>query len=256
MEPPHPGGHARRRKIKTARADRDALETPHRQKKSMLCLFDIDGTLVDTRGAGMDSIVAACREVFGDDGPPLDLAGATDLGLWEKLCAHHQRDVRDAALAASFFETYHRHLEHRLHAGDYPGGLIDGATALIDALVATGHAALGLLTGNTERGARIKVRRHGIDHHFPFGAYGCDHADRNRLGPLALERAARHHGRQFDPAATWIIGDTPRDIACARAAGVQCLAVATGSFTTAELAAHRPDHVCESLAEAVSRLTS
>lgn len=217
----------------------------------MLCLFDIDGTLIDTRGAGMASLKAACRDVFGDEGPPLDLAGSTDLGLVEKLRIHYGRDVADTALAARFFETYHRHLELQLHAEDYSGCLIDGATVLIDALANRRETALGLLTGNTARGASLKVRRHGIDHHFPFGAYGCDHADRNLLGPIALERASRHHGRDFDPSATWIIGDTPRDIACAKAIGARCVAVATGSFTVAELGLHEPDHVCESLADAV-----
>ena len=217
----------------------------------MLCLFDIDGTLVDTRGAGMAAIIAACRDVFGDDGPRLDLAGATDLGLLANLCVHYQRDTADAMLAARFFDTYHQHLDHNLNAEGYPGVLIDGATTLVEALVARGDAAMGLLTGNTARGANIKVCRHGLDHHFPCGAYGCDHADRNLLGPIALERAARHYGREFDAAATWIIGDTPRDIACAHAMGARCLAVATGAFTAAELARHQPDHVCESLAEAV-----
>jgi len=218
----------------------------------MLCLFDIDGTLIDTRGAGMASLRAACRDLFGDDGPPLDLAGATDLGLIETFRIHYRIDPHDSGLADRFFETYHRHLESHLHADAYPGFLIEGASVLIDTLAATGEAALGLLTGNTARGAHLKVRRHGIDHHFPFGAYGCDHADRNRLGPIALERAARHHGREFAPSSTWIIGDTPRDIACAKAIGARCLAVATGSFTAAELAAHAPDHVCQSLAEAVA----
>ena len=217
----------------------------------MLCLFDIDGTLIDTRGAGMASLKAACRDVFGDDGPPLDLAGSTDLGLIEKLRIHYGRDASDHKLASSFFDSYHQQLERHLHAEDYPGSLIDGATVLIDALTHRGEIALGLLTGNTARGANLKVSRHGIDHHFPFGAYGCDHADRNLLGPIALERAARHHGRGFDVSATWIIGDTPRDIACAKAIGAHCLAVATGAFTAADLASHEPDRVCESLAEAV-----
>jgi len=222
----------------------------------MLYLFDIDGTLIDTRGAGMASLQAACRDVFGDSGPPLDLAGSTDLGLYRKLGDHYCFDASDVDFANRFFETYHKHLEHHLHAEDYPGGLIDGATLLIDTLVCTGNAALGLLTGNTARGAHLKVRRHGIDHHFPFGAYGCDHADRNRLGPIALERASRHHGRGFDPATTWIIGDTPRDIACAKAIGARCLAVATGAFTAAQLASHEPDLLCESLVEAVDHFAA
>lgn len=221
----------------------------------MLCLFDIDGTLVDTRGAGMASLVAACREVFGGDGPALDLAGATDLGLWKNLCDHHGSDPGDTALAARFFDSYHGHLERNLHDPEYPGQVIAGAVVLVEALAGHGGIAMGLLTGNTARGAAIKVRRHALDPYFPFGAYGCDHADRNFLGPVALERATRHHGRAFDVAATWVIGDTPRDIACARAMGARVIAVATGGFTAAQLAAHRPDHVCDALDEALPLLT-
>jgi len=217
----------------------------------MLCLFDIDGTLIDTRGAGMTALIAACRDVFGDDGPPLDLAGATDLGLVATFRDHYGIDPAETALAERFFETYHHHLDRQLNADDYPGTLIDGATVLVEALAGNRDIALGLLTGNTARGANLKVRRHGLDHHFPFGAYGCDHADRNLLGPIALERAARHHGRAFDASITWVIGDTPRDIACAKAIGARCLAVATGSFSAAQLAEYAPDRVCESLAEAV-----
>jgi phosphoglycolate phosphatase-like HAD superfamily hydrolase len=79
------------------------------------------------------------------------------------------------------------------------------------------------------------MRHFGLDRHFAFGAYGCDHADRNRLGPVALERAARHAGRSFTPEETVVIGDTPKDIDCARALGSRCVAVATGRFTVDEL---------------------
>jgi phosphoglycolate phosphatase-like HAD superfamily hydrolase len=88
----------------------------------------------------------------------------------------------------------------------------------------------------------------------PFGAYGCDHADRNRLGPIALARAASHAGREFKVEETVVIGDTPKDIACAHAIGARCLAVATGSFTAAALAAHGADHVVESLDQALEWL--
>lgn len=220
----------------------------------MLCLFDIDGTLIDTRGAGMASLQAACRDVLGDSGPPLDLAGSTDLGLMACLAVHYGFEASDSVITSRFFESYHEHLESHLHADHYAGILIEGAANLVGELANAGHAALGLLTGNTAKGAQIKVRRHGIHHHFPFGAYGCDHADRNRLGPIALERAAAHHGRNFDPAATWIIGDTPKDIACAKAFGARCIAVATGSFTTDQLRDHAPDFTCESLTEAIGHL--
>jgi phosphoglycolate phosphatase-like HAD superfamily hydrolase len=89
------------------------------------------------------------------------------------------------------------------------------------------------------------MRHYGMDHHFRFGAYGCDHADRNRLGPVALERASRHAGRSFSPGETLVIGDTPKDIACAAAMGARCLAVATGSFRPDGLSG--ADQIAESL---------
>jgi phosphoglycolate phosphatase-like HAD superfamily hydrolase len=91
------------------------------------------------------------------------------------------------------------------------------------------------------------MRHFGLDHHFGFGAFGSDHADRNLLGPIALERAVRHNGRDHSAARTWVIGDTPKDIACARAMGARCVAVATGRFTVRELEAFGADRVVESL---------
>jgi phosphoglycolate phosphatase-like HAD superfamily hydrolase len=113
-------------------------------------------------------------------------------------------------------------------------------------------ATIGLLTGNMAGGAAAKMRHFGLTSHFPFGAYGCDHADRNRLGPIALERAARHAGRNFTAAETWVIGDTPKDIACAHAIGARCLAVATGQFSATQLADHGADQVVETLGQAIS----
>jgi phosphoglycolate phosphatase-like HAD superfamily hydrolase len=111
-----------------------------------------------------------------------------------------------------------------------------------------------LLTGNTEQGAGIKVRHFGLADYFAFGAYGCDHADRNRLGPIALQRAEAHAGKAFSAKETWIIGDTPKDIACAKAIGARCLAVATGSFSIEQLQSHGADLVVASLDEAIGLL--
>jgi len=94
------------------------------------------------------------------------------------------------------------------------------------------------------------MKHFGLHAYFPFGAYGCDHADRNLLGPLALQRAAAHAARSFTAEETWIIGDTPKDIACARALGARCLAVATGRFSVSELEAAGADFVIGSLLDA------
>jgi phosphoglycolate phosphatase-like HAD superfamily hydrolase len=125
---------------------------------------------------------------------------------------------------------------------------------VLEALAVRPDAALGLLTGNTAAGSAAKMRHFKLDGYFPIGAYGSDHADRNQLGPIALDRAAVHFGRNFTPSETWIIGDTPKDIACARALGARCLAVATGNFSTEALAAHGADEVVGTLDQALAWL--
>lgn len=216
----------------------------------MLYLFDIDGTLVDTGGAGMASLHEATREVFGQDGPPLDLAGSTDLGIIAAIHAHFDIEPTTERIAA-YFEIYHNRLKWNLTDGGFPGRVLGGVTVLLDELSSRTGTTLGLLTGNTAGGADLKMRHYGLSGHFAFGAFGCDHADRNLLGPVALGRAAAHAGRSFTAEETLVIGDTPKDIACAHAMGVRCLAVATGQFSAEALRAHGADQVVESLDKAI-----
>ncbi len=216
----------------------------------MLYLFDIDGTLVDTGGAGMAALNETTREVFGDNGPPLDLAGSTDLGIIATIHAYFGIDPTPARILA-YFENYHCRLEWNLAHGGFPGRVLDGVTAILAELAGRPGASIGLLTGNTAGGAARKMRHYQLDSHFPFGAYGCDHADRNLLGPIALERATAHSGLLLSPAETLVIGDTPKDIACAHAIGARCLAVSTGRFTKRELELHGADYVVESLEDAL-----
>ncbi len=213
-----------------------------------LWLFDIDGTLVDTGGAGMRALQEAAVEHFGGRGPALDLAGSTDLGVLAGIYGHFGRPCGPAE-AEAFFASYLRRLDWNLAHGGFDGRVLPGVVELLDELAATPGITLGLLTGNIAAGAAAKMRHFGLERHFPFGAYGCDHADRNLLGPVALERAARHVGRAFVPAEALVIGDTPKDIACARALGAPCLAVATGAFTVEALRAAGADRVVATLAE-------
>ena len=217
----------------------------------MLYLFDIDGTLVDTGGAGMASLVEATRAIFGDDGPALDLAGATDLGVLTGIHRHFGVEPTPASIV-EYLAIYQERLDWNLAHGNFSGRVLAGATLLLEGLAGRSGTVLGLLTGNTAGGAASKVRHFGLASYFAFGAYGCDHADRNELGPIALKRAAAHAGRDFPAGETWVIGDTPKDIACARAIGARCLAVATGSFNAEQLAAHGADRVVESLEEALA----
>jgi phosphoglycolate phosphatase-like HAD superfamily hydrolase len=212
-----------------------------------LLLFDIDGTLVDTGGKGMSALKKTAIEVFGSDGPPLDLAGSTDLGIIENLYVHFQVEP-SSELTHRFFEIYHKYLEESLEANPAEGRVLDGVFELLENLAGQ-NAQLGLLTGNTALGAEIKLRHYGLHHHFPFGAYGSDRADRNLLGHIALERALAVTGKKFTPDRTLIIGDTPKDIACAHAISARCLAVATGHFTAEQLEQAGADWVLGSLRE-------
>jgi phosphoglycolate phosphatase-like HAD superfamily hydrolase len=212
-----------------------------------LLLFDIDGTLVDTGGKGMSALKKTAIEVFGSDGPPLDLAGSTDLGIIENLYVHFQVEP-SSELTHRFFDIYHKYLEESLEANPAEGKVLDGVFELLENLAGQ-NAQLGLLTGNTALGAEIKLRHYGLHHHFPFGAYGSDRADRNLLGHIALERALAVTGKKFTPDRILIIGDTPKDIACAHAIGAKCLAVATGHFTAEQLEQAGADWVLGSLRE-------
>ncbi len=213
-----------------------------------LLLFDIDGTLVDTGGKGMAALRNAVMEVFGGDAPPLDLAGSTDLGLLENLYVHFETDATDEK-THQFFDAYHRQLEACLESDPAIGRVLDGVIQLLENLTRTENARLGLLTGNTSLGAEIKLRHYGLGHHFTFGAYGSDRADRNLLGHIALERAFAMTGHAFQADRTLVIGDTPKDIACAHAIGAKCLAVATGRFSVEQLEEAGADWVLGSLCE-------
>jgi phosphoglycolate phosphatase-like HAD superfamily hydrolase len=212
-----------------------------------LLLFDIDGTLVDTGGAGMSALRDAIREVFEADGPELDLAGATDSGLLKNIYLALDRE-EDEQLSALFFDRYLARLEVNLQDQCFGGRALEGVLAILSELE-DAQVAKGLLTGNISGGADLKMRHYGMDHHFSFGAYGDDHHDRNLLGPIALERASQATGRRFTGAETIVIGDTPKDIWCAQAFGARSVAVATGSFSVDELKAEGADLVFEDFSE-------
>ena len=213
-----------------------------------LWLFDIDGTLVDTGGAGLLALKEAAVERFGDEGPELDLAGSTDSGIVANMLEHFGYD-EDAGEFEKFFTFYLERLEWNLANGGFDGRVLPGVMELLDQLDDDFEMTVGLLTGNIAGGAAAKMRHYGLDHHFDFGAYGCDHADRNLLGPVALERASEYAGRNFSPEETLVIGDTPKDIKCAHAMGSRCLAVATGRFSAEEIRDAGADIVIESWVE-------
>ena len=211
----------------------------------MLLLFDIDGTLVDTGGAGLTSLQETAVEVFGDPGPPLDLAGSTDGGILRGLFEHFGQEY-DASVEEKFYQAYLPRLDTALNDESFGGRRLDGVTELLTQVQEAGHT-LGLLTGNIEQGAIAKVSHYGIADFFHFGAYGDDHWDRDKLGPIALERAREFSGESFSLKETLVIGDTLKDVRCAHALGSECLAVATGKFTVEELGDCGADRVVADL---------
>ncbi len=213
----------------------------------MLILFDVDCTLVDTGGAGMAALNEAALEIFGEEGPALDLAGSTDSGIVRGLFEHFQLPY-DARMEEEFYLSYLPKMKCNLNNESFGGRILDGVTDLLARLEDEGHT-LGLMTGNIERGAIIKASHYGLAGHFGFGSYGDDHWDRNRLGPVALERAEKVTGRKFGPDETLVIGDTPKDVACAHAFGSKCVAVATGSFDERQLKACGSDLVVPDLVD-------
>ncbi len=205
-----------------------------------LLLFDIDCTLIDTGGAGIAALKEAACELFGAEGPELDLAGSTDEGIVRGMLDHFESDLT----LEGFYQSYLTKLGPSL--ADFSGRILPGVSELL-AKLESENAYMGLLTGNIAAGADAKMRYYGLEKYFGFGAYGDDHWDRNELGSVALERARKHYGCDFSPENTVVIGDTPKDIACGKAMGSLTLAVATGKFSVAELAGYQPDLTVETL---------
>ena len=209
-----------------------------------LLLFDIDGTLIDSGGAGLQSLRDVLEQQFGvrDDLRGVEIAGKTDIGIVQQILRKQNIAVTRENTAA-FLDRY---LE--LLAGELPqrqGRLLPGVQELLPRLQARPQIALALLTGNLRRGAQLKLAHYGIWDFFEFGAFADDHHDRNELGPFAQRRAREKHGIDFAAADIDVIGDTPHDIACGKAIGARTIAVTTGSFSRAQLAAHQPDWILD-----------
>jgi phosphoglycolate phosphatase-like HAD superfamily hydrolase len=216
-----------------------------------LLLFDIDGTLLDTKGAGGAALMDAVEEMFAvkrETLTPLNLAGATDKGVVRGLLAELDREHSDD-LETTYLECYLGHLQRRIGGEGFAGHLLPGVVELLTELAGREDVHLGLLTGNVRKGAELKLRCFGIDNHFKDGAFGDDAEDRDLLGPVAMERFAVIAGQPFATATVIVIGDTPKDIACARAIGARCLAVGTGIYSTDQLREYSPWQCLDSLAD-------
>ena len=211
-----------------------------------IALFDIDGTLVWTHGAGRRAMQRALLGEAGAAGPEDHrYDGKTDKQIVREALRHEGfADAEVNAKMDGVLERYILELAREFEADDHGAELLPGVELVLSAIEARADIMLGLLTGNLVRGAERKLRAVGVDpSRFVVGAFGSDHEMRDQLPGIARQRASTYLGRPVPSDACVIIGDTPSDVACARPIGARTIAVATGSFDVRALAACAPDAV-------------
>jgi phosphoglycolate phosphatase-like HAD superfamily hydrolase len=227
---------------------------------SKLVLFDIDGTILLSSGAGRRAIVGAITEEIGNPGSlnHIRFGGKTDPQIVAELlaAAGHQEPPSSSRLDL-ICRRYVELLATELDRPTTRTHVMPGVHRLLDRLENEKSVILGLLTGNLAEGARLKLRAAEIDPaRFQVGAYGSDAAHRPDLPPIAARRAARFFGHEPRGDAVVIIGDTPADIACGSCLQARALAVATGDYSVADLQACGPHAVFEDLSDTERVLTS
>jgi phosphoglycolate phosphatase-like HAD superfamily hydrolase len=217
--------------------------------KYLAILFDIDGTLIISGGAGAASWRMAFDELYGI---PADISHYTDTGMTDPdvgrqtfVAVMHRQPSR-----AEFAKVLERRLYYlyQMVADSKDYRVLDGVEELLPRLLDDGYL-LGIVTGNLEASAHIKLHRAKLNRFFSFGGYGSDAADRGELTRIALTRASLVYGEDVRPAQCLVIGDTPHDAEGAHAAGIKCVGVASGKFDVAQLNAGGADYVINSLKE-------
>jgi phosphoglycolate phosphatase-like HAD superfamily hydrolase len=228
---------------------------------AVLVLFDIDGTLLLTDGAGRAAIRSALEAVYGTSGPMegYDFHGKTDPQIVLELMAGaglSGTEIRERL--PEVWPLYLEALEGELEVRRVEGRLmvLPGVVELLSALDAREEVSLGLLTGNIEEGARLKLRAAGVRWLFDVGAYGSDSEVRSEIARIAVGRGRLVPARGGSPAATVVIGDTPEDVACARAVRARAVAVATGRHGALELEQAGADVVFDDFRDTAAVLES
>jgi phosphoglycolate phosphatase len=213
-----------------------------------VCLFDIDGTLLSTGGAGKAAMEAALISEFRlgavVDGVPY--SGRTDRAIGRDLLGLH--GIEDNAETWRRLATaYLAHLPQYL--ASHRGQVLPGIASLLELLTSDETVLLGLLTGNIREGARGKLAHYGLWDHFAVGGFGDDHFDRNDVALAAKAAITAHLDGRGTVDEVWVVGDTPLDIRCARHIGARVAAVGTGWHTLEELAAAEPDVLLPDLSD-------
>ena len=224
-----------------------------------LVLFDIDGTLLNSAGMGRASMQRALGMIFGSPGnPAYRYDGKTDKQIVRDVMRMegHSDEHIDERMGA-LIELYLEGLRAGAKSGKFNVRPLAGVPEILDALEARDDVVLGLLTGNVEPGARIKLHAAGIDpDRFRVNAFGSDHEHRPELPAIARRRAAEHLGMELAGERLVVIGDTPADIECGRSLGAKAVGVASGHYTVEQLREHNPFAVFPSLANTAEVLDS
>jgi phosphoglycolate phosphatase-like HAD superfamily hydrolase len=209
-------------------------------KPKHVCLFDIDGTLIASGGAGKAALEAALASEFGIAriADSLDLRGRTDRSIVADLVGGCGLDPCPDT-CRRLLDAYLRHLPACLHKGS--GRVLPGIANLLALLDRQGEVALGLLTGNIRAGAQIKLGHFGLFDYFAFGGFGDHHLDRDDVAREALTEVQSRFDGNVTSDCIWVIGDTPLDVRCARAIGAKAVAVTTGWHPREELEDAAPD---------------
>jgi phosphoglycolate phosphatase len=214
----------------------------------IVCLFDIDGTLLMSGGAGKAAMEAALAAEFGVPDCSFDVpySGRTDRAIARDLFRVHQ--IEDSlGNWQRFLAAYLRLLPNCL--AKHRGKVLPGVAALLELLAPREDVAVGLLTGNVRAGAKLKLGHYDIFHYFAFGGFGDHYFERNEVAKEAFVETCRHLNCEVDAERIWVIGDTPLDVRCARSIGARAVAVATGWYTADQLADSAPDLLLTDLSD-------
>ena len=212
-----------------------------------VCLFDIDGTLLSSGGAGQAAMEVALKSAFGITAPTegISVAGRTDRAIVTELLNFHGVENSEANWS-QFVSAYLEQLPHELTSRE--GLILPGVQELLAELHRRQSLTMGLLTGNFQRGAELKLDHYQLSQYFHGGGFGDHHFDRDDVARTAFETVQKRMASK-DGTDVWVIGDTPADVKCGRAINATVVAVATGIYSIDDLEACDPDFLCEDFAD-------
>jgi phosphoglycolate phosphatase-like HAD superfamily hydrolase len=225
-------------------------------KEPLAILFDIDGTLINTGGAGATSWRLAFDELYGI---PADIGKFTDTGMTDPEVG--RKTFESVLKRKPERKEFTRLMERRIHylrqAIEESEGyeVLPGVEALLPELIDGGYL-LGIVTGNVEAAGHIKLHRAGLNRFFSFGGYGSDSSDRGKLTKVGLGRASLVFGEKIEPEQAFSVGDTPLDVTGAHAAGIKCVGVGSHHYDVDQLREAGADYAISSLEEGLPPLKS